>query len=433
MKNVRVFALGLILCLMLTAFCPAALADDAPDIKSKNAIVIDMNSGTVMYEKDADSKASPASTTKIMTMLLVCEALERGDIKTTDSVKAQEADLKLGDDEACTAKIKAGEVLSLYDLCCCAMLISANDACNVIASHTAGSVENFVELMNEKAAELGCTGTHFANTNGLPSSEHYTTARELAIIAQEALKHDLFRELCGMAEYTVPANKLSKERKLSNSNALINPDSVYGDQYTYDGAYGIKTGHTDSAGYCLVSAVSADKLDMLAVTLGADGDKVKGKYFNSFGDTIKLLDYCREHWKYTVILRANEKLGEMPVEKGTEDFVSLSLAHEISRLLPVDFAADSLQRTVNLNTDSVTAPVERGTVLGSVDISNADGELLLTADLVAADDVQMSLISCVWSFIRSNLKGIVITLTVIAFTVFALIYLPNITKGKKKK
>ena len=437
MKNARVFALVLTLCLIFTVLCPAVLADSAPDINARNAIVIDMNTGTVLYEKDADSKVPPASTTKIMTLLLVCEAVERGDIKLNDVVTAKKADLELHDDDASTVKIKAGEKLKLHDLLYCAMLVSANDACNVVAGHTAGSVDAFVNLMNEKAAELGCENTHFVNTNGLPSGEHYTTARELAVITQEALKYDLFRELCGTSEYTVPKTDSYKERKLSNSNALINPDACYGDQYVYEGAYGVKTGHTEAAGYCLVSAVKAGDFDLLAVVLGADGDSKTGKYFNNFADTINLLDYCRESWSSRCILSSDEELSKLPVEKGTEDFVSLSPAFDISMLLPNDLDLGSYRRTVKLNADALIAPVKQGTILGNVAVCDAEGEVVCTCDLVAASDVRMSLISYAFDtakgFVGNNLAGIGITLLVIIFAVFMVVYLPGRLKGKKKK
>lgn len=440
MKNSRVFALILSLCLIFAAFCPAVLADCAPDITAKNAIVIDMNTGTVLYEKDADSKAAPASTTKIMTLLLICEAVERGDVKLDDIVSATKSDITLNDEDATSVKLKPGEELSLHDLCCCAMLVSANDACNVAASYVSGSVDEFVALMNERAAELGCENTHFVNTNGLPSGEHYTTARELAIIAREALKHEFFRELCGMTEYTVPKTSVSSERKLSSSNALINSKACYGDQYLYEGAYGVKTGHTDAAGFCLVSAVKVDSFDLLTVVLGSNGDSVKGKYFNNFGDTISLLDYCRNNWIDTVILSTEDIVAEMPVEKGVEDSVSLSPASDISRLMPIDYDLSSLIRDVKLDSDRITAPVRAGTVLGQVSLSTAEGDALCSVELVAASDVSPSIkdyvMDGIQDLVRNNISyisyiGIIVLLLIIA--VFLAIYIPHKKKAKKKK
>lgn len=437
MKKARVLTLALTLCLILTVFCPSAVADSAPDISARNAIVMDMSSGTVLYEKDADGKAEPASTTKIMTMLLVCEALERGDVSLDDQVSAKEADLRLGDDDASTVKIKGGEVLSLRDLCYCAMLVSANDACNVIASHVAGSVSQFVQLMNDRAAELGCTGTHFVNTNGLPSAQHYTTARELAVITTEALKHDTFREFCGTTEYTVPATDVSKARPLSNSNALINANACYGDNYLYEGSYGVKTGHTDAAGYCLVSAVKADDLDLLSVVLGSDGDSVNGKYFNNFGDTIKLLDYCRENWHNSLILGSDEALWEIPVKMGVKKQLTLSPAEGVRRVLPADYDLNNLKRDISVNEDFVTAPISKGTVLGQVIVSTPKGEILSTTDLVASTDVHASFVAYAladaWQFASSHLIFISALVLVLIISAFLAIYIPHKKKGKKKK
>lgn len=437
MKKARVLTLALVLCLALTVLCPAALGDAAPEIASKNAIVIDMNTGTVLYEKDADSKAEPASTTKIMTLLIICEALERGDVTLDDRVTAQAHDLCLNDDDACTAGIKSGETMTLKDLCCCAMLSSANEACNVAASYVAGSVSKFVELMNEKAAALGCENTHFVNTNGLPSSAHYTTARELAVITQEALKHDVFRDLCGMTEYTVPATNFSEPRKLSNSNALINAKSCYGDKYLYEGAYGVKTGHTEAAGYCLVSAVKADDFDMISVVLGADGDGVKGEYFNNFADTIKLLDYCRSNWQETKVLSTNERLGEVTVEMGVQKSISLAPACDISKLLPVGYDLDSTRRDIAIDVDCITAPVKAGTVLGKVTVRNADGDIMCTADLVTPENVHASIAAYLFAnaqeFVGNHLLGIGIFIFTLIVAAFLAIYIPSGKKGKKKK
>lgn len=437
MKKARVLTLSLVLCLAMTVLCPAALADAAPEIAAKNAIVIDMNTGTVLYEKDADSKAEPASTTKIMTMLIICEAVERGDVTLDDPVTAQGYDVYLNDDDACTAGIKAGETMTLRDLCCCAMLSSANEACNVAASYVAGSVSKFVELMNEKAAALGCENTHFVNTNGLPSSKHYTTARELALITQEALKYDVFRELCGMTEHTVPATNISEPRKLSNSNALINAKSCYGDKYLYEGAYGVKTGHTEAAGYCLVSAVKSGDFDMIAVVLGSDGDGVKGEYFNNFADTVKLLDYCRSNWKETVVLSTKERLGEVTVEMGVHKSASLAPAEDIIQLLPVDFDLDSIKCDITIDKDSITAPVREGTVLGKVIVRNADGNIIGTADLVTPENVHASIAAYVFAnaqeFVSHHLTGIGIFILVLIVAAFLAIYIPAAKKGKKKK
>lgn len=432
MKKARVFTLALIICMLASVLCSAAQAADAPDISARNAIVIDQGSGKVLYEKAADDKAPPASTTKIMTMLLTCEAIERGDVSPDDVVTAKAEDIRIIDDDASNVGIVPGEKISLRELCYCAMLASANEATNVIASHVAGSVDAFVKLMNEKAAALGCENTHFENTNGLPNEDHCTTARELAVIAQEALKHDLFLELCGTAEHTVPATDSSKERKLLNSNALINKKSYYGKDYFLDGAYGVKTGHTEAAGYCLVSAVKQGELDLLTVVLGATGDGKMGEYFNNFADTIKLVEYCVENYHYTSVFSADEVICSVAVEKGRQSELSLSPAYDVSMLLS-DVDSGSLERVISLDCESVPAPVEKGTVLGTVDSKLPDGSVLCSCDLVAAEDVEVSIIDHalenIGSFLSENVSAIAIGFAALIIIVFFAIYIPYKRKG----
>lgn len=437
MKKARVLTLVLILCIIFTALCPAALADSAPNISAKNAIVIEQTSGMVLYEKSADAKAAPASTTKIMTLLLTCEAIERGEVSYDDKIYASAEDIYIIDSDASNAGIAPGEVLTLRDLCYCAMLASANEATNLIASHVAGSVSAFVEMMNGKAEELGCENTHFVNTNGLPNEEHYTTARELAVIAQEAMKHMFVRELCAAAEYTVPETNVSEPRELINSNALVNPKSYYGKEYFTENAYGIKTGHTEAAGYCLVSAIKEGDLDLLCVVLGATGDGKEGKYFNNFADTLKLVDYCKENFHCTTVLSADEVLGKIPVEKGRQKALPLSSACDVSILLPDDAKLDSFERTLTLNYEAVPAPVKKGAIIGSVDVTNADGELLCSCELVAAKDVNASIIDYVLanagSFVSENIAVLSVIVLILVAAVFAAVYIPHIKKGKGKK
>lgn len=435
MKKARVFTLALLVCMLITVLCPAAQAASAPDISARNAIVIEQNSGKVLFEKSADSKAAPASTTKIMTMLLVCEAMESGDVSPDDEVSAETDDIYIIDADASNAGIAPGEILTLRDLCYCAMLASANEATNIIGIHVAGSIDAFVKLMNEKAASLGCENTHFVNTNGLPDDNHYTTARELAVIAREALKYDFFRELCGTAQYTVPETNCCEERPLSNSNALINTTSYYGDKYYLEGAYGVKTGHTEAAGYCLVSAVREDGLDLLTVVLGSTGDGKTGEYFNNFADTIKLIDYCSENYHGTLVLGADEAIEQISVEKGRQGKLTLSPAHDVSLLLSADYDLDSLERVVSLNSDSVSAPVKKGAVLGSVDVKDPDGNVLCSCELVAASDVEASYIGYIFAnvfgFIGRNILTLSIIVLVMIIAAFAAVYIPHKKKGKK--
>ncbi|MFR3289284.1 MAG: D-alanyl-D-alanine carboxypeptidase family protein [Lachnospiraceae bacterium] len=270
MKKIKLLPIILILTLLVSALGLPALALEQPEINSPRAVLMDAASGRVFYEKDADSQAYPASLTKVMTVLVAVEAIERGEFSLTDSVTASERCLEGMVDDGSTAGIVPGETMPLQDLLYCALLASANEACNVIAEYVSGSVEAFVEQMNALAAELGCSGTHFANTHGLPDDDHYTTARDMAVIYREAISHELFAEISGSVGYTAAATNVSGERQLSNTNSLINQNATVYPGYYYEYAKTGKTGHTTAAGYCLASSAEKDGVSLIAVVLGGE-------------------------------------------------------------------------------------------------------------------------------------------------------------------
>lgn len=190
MKKIRLLPIFLLMVLLVSILAPQALALEAPELTSTAGILVDMDSGRVLFEKNADQKAYPASLTKVMTVLVAVEAVEKGEFSLTDSVTASDSCLEGMVDDGSTAGIVPGETMSLKDLLYCALLASANEACNVIGEYIGGTVSGFVDMMNARASELGCTGTHFANTHGLPDDNHYTTARDMALIYREALSHE---------------------------------------------------------------------------------------------------------------------------------------------------------------------------------------------------------------------------------------------------
>lgn len=388
MKKLRFVSLIMTVCLLLAAMSPCALALEKPEIKSARSVLVgDMVSGRILLAENAYTRSEPASITKMVTILLAVEAIERNEASLDDMVTASttcNADLT---EDSSTSNIYPGEVMSLKDLLYCAALASANEACNIIAEHISGSVEAFVAKMNERANELGCTGTHFANPHGLPDPEHYTTARDLFIIACEAMKHELFAELCGTASYTTAATNNANERSLSNSNALINANSVYGNHYVYEGAKGIKTGHTEAAGYCLVSAAERDGIKLIAVVLGAAGDMENGEYFNNFDDSISVLDWVFDNFSYRTLVSKEDIVGTQPVLDGRKQGkINLSPTEEISALVPNDINVYQLKKEIKLYNDSISE-TEEGAELGEMTLSDADGTVFGTVKLVAAGDI----------------------------------------------
>ena len=218
---------------------------------AKAALLIDLNTNRVVYEQDADERVYPASLTKIMTCLI---ALENGNL--SDVVTVSESALADLDEDSSVAGLVVGEQMTLENLLYCMMVVSGNDACNVIAEHVAGSVTDFVRMMNQRAYELGCTNTHFNNPHGLHDESHYTTARDLAIITQAALKSENFRQIVDTYEYKLPDDNMRQNiPKLKTTNMLIYQsmsNSLYSPR-----AQGIKTGYTSQAGRCVISAAKS--------------------------------------------------------------------------------------------------------------------------------------------------------------------------------
>ena len=377
MKKIKLFPIILSAILLSAALAPAALASDeaapAPEIQSASAVLADGATGRVLYELNGRERRAPASLTKVMTVLLACEALERGEVSAGDMVTAGDEAAEANSHGGSTANIQPGETLSLQDLMYCAMLVSANEACDVIAVHISGSVAAFVDAMNARADELGCTGTHFANANGLDNDEHYTTAADMAIIMREAVSHELFLEISGSASYTVPATNLSAERQLSSTNGLVNPETlVYPGNY-YEYARAGKTGDTAKAGLCLASLAERDGVSLVCVVLGgvrvtnqADGSTS----FSNFTDTRSLCTWAFGNFGLREVLSTTELVASVRVNLAEDGGQAVLRPREaVSALVPnVGFDPEQLERSVVIYSESdgseLTAPIAAGTVFG---------------------------------------------------------------------
>ena len=419
MKKFKIIPVLLIL-ILFTALLPAkADALDEPEISSRDAVLIDADSGEILFAQNADATAYPASTTKIMTALLTVEALERGDIKSDDVVTAyNDCQYNMDDDSSnASPAIEPGEEMTVANLLYCVMLASANEACNILAEYISGSISAFVDLMNQRAAELGCTGTHFTNCNGLEDSSHYTTAHDLATIAQEAIKHDLFRTVCGTESYTVPATNLNSARALTNTNLLLDSASNYYCEY----AYGIKTGYFTNAGHCLVSAATYNNMNLICVVLGGEEtDSVRTQY----ADTITLYNWAWDNYSYQEVLSSTATLTQLPVSLGASDTVGVRAETAVSLLLPNDFDMSTLEMQYiyysQQNGTTLEAPVTAGDRLGEVTVLK-DGTVYGTSYLVAASTVDMAKAQYLRSQIQQIFKQpIVRGLIIVVIVIFAL-------------
>ena len=393
MKNIRAFCIFLIICLLLSAAPPAALALQEPSLSAKAAIVIDLSTGEVLYEKNADEQRSPASLTKIMTGLLAVEAVERGEVSMDETVTAG-LDCQNGLDQySSNASIVAGEKMSFRDYLYCAMVVSANEACNVLGSRISGSIGGFVDLMNRRAEELGCTSTHFSDTNGLTSRNHYTTARELSVIMREALKHEEFMTAFTAQSYLVPASNVNAARELKNSNALITNEGYYAQygNYLYDYALGGKTGYTRAAGYCLASVAEKDGLRLLCIVMGCPGPLSEDSSEpENFKDTIELYNWVYDNFSYEQVLSSAEPIERVEVEQADGDgTASLYCMENLTLLLPKDVPPETRELEVTIREELLKAPIPAGTVLGTATLringrSYGPYELVNTAEVKLA-------------------------------------------------
>lgn len=257
---------------------PELLYED--QLYAASAILIEASTGQVIFEKSPDVVMYPASTTKILTALL---ALEYGDLDQMCTVS--ENAITFYEDDVTTIDLRAGETVPLRELLYAALVKSANDAANVIAETIGGDMTTFVAMMNQKAAELGCDSTNFTNANGLHNDFHYTTARDMARITQEAMKNETFRQMVATLNYTIPATNQMRSRSFSNSNRLmVAPTAEKANKYYFPEAIGVKTGTTSMAGYCFVGAAEREGVELISV-LFFTGENAR------WADTIKLMNY----------------------------------------------------------------------------------------------------------------------------------------------
>ena len=394
MKSFKTLPVLLAVILFVSCIAPAAEAVDPPHLQSADGVlVVDLNTGTIMYELNKDTYHSIASLTKMMTCLLAVEAVEAGRVNLTDMVTAQDDCLQGLDVSSSNAGITPGEVMSYQDLLYCALVHSANDACNVLGTYIAGSIGAFVNQMNDRAEQLGCTNTHFVDTCGMlnRTEGHYSCPYDLYLIASEALTHPLFAKVCSTASYNVSATNYRPAFDIFNSNALLTGDGLYGSGYLYDGVFGIKTGFTKPAGYCLVSACSRVGARVMVIVLGCNGPltyTTAGEYQN-FVDSATLYDWAFKNFSNKTMFLAGEPMKRFPVEnakdKGT---VALCATENLTLLLPNDIAESDIETEVIPDEGALVAPLEAGVELGTVNVY-VKGEQYASVRLVSDAPVEL--------------------------------------------
>jgi len=357
MRKVLAWIFALTLLLGNAAF-PAQVLGAELETDAISAILMDAESGQILYEKEPNKELAPASVTKLMTLLVSADAVETGRVKLSDKVTASENACKLGGSQI---YLEPGETFSLEEMLISIAVGSANDACVAVAEHISGTHEAFVAEMNKKAQELGAKNTHFANAYGLPAEGHYTSAYDLALMGREALKYPLVRKLTNMKEYDLRDGKF----KLWNTNKLL---------WWYQGADGFKTGWTNEAKYCLASTVEREGLRLIAVVMGVP--QVRGH----FAESMKIYNYGFAKYAHKEFAPAGQKQGVVQVRKGVESEVVAVTEKALG--VTVEKGKDkNIWAETKLNPD-IEAPIKAGQKVGEI-VLYRDNELLTTVNLVA--------------------------------------------------
>ncbi len=420
MKTKRILAIFFLVLLLAGQLVFPARAAGVPDpnIQAKAALLVDQKTGAVVYALNEHDELYPASLTKIMTCLLVLDAIDEGRLSLSQEITATPTALEGLADDGSTAGIEAGESLTVEELLYCMMVVSANEACTILAEKVSGTVESFVASMNARAQALGCEETHFMNPHGYHDSQHYTSAWDLYLITKAAMEYPMFMTICDTSAYTVPATNMSDERQLINTNFLIRSTREY---YNPD-VHGVKTGSHSQAGNCLVTTAQHASMELLCVILGADRiQKEDGTWWTySFGETNRLYDWAFGNFSYQTILKEDDVAGEAPVSLSSTDHVTLRPAKAVELLLPKDADPETLEKTITLNSEPVEAPISEGDVLGTLTVS-LDGKEYATVDLLAYTSVEASRLRVLWRDVKDFLSttaakvilGVVIVLIVI--------------------
>lgn len=409
-------------------------------IASEAAVMINLDKDITVYEKNATKKMYPASLTKIMTAIVVLDNVD--DLEHTK----YEAPLVVFDDLYLTGALTLGycygEVITAKDLMYSMLVYSACESAGILAYNVGGdSIQNFVDMMNKKAEEIGCTGTHFVNPHGLHDKKQYTNAHDMALIAEYAIKnYPEFTEIACTQEYTLGATNIHDEgwRKITHSNKMMNMAS----EYYYPYAKGIKTGTTDESGRNLISMAENDGSRYLLVTMGApmydeDGNDV----YRNFEDQIKLYEWAFGTLSYKQIVAKGEEIAEVNVRMGSDqDYVLLVTAESKEQLWSSDIDENQIKRDIDLsgytNEDkSVDAPVTAGQKLGTYTLS-LNGEEICTVDLVAQESVSLSFvdynIKMAKNFFGSFWFRLALIILAVLIVLYAVIVLTVSSKQRRK-
>lgn len=394
MQRKGYLALCFIMC--FTFFSPMAAAASekaSPQTGDMNfaphalsAIMIEADTGTVLYEKNANEKMPPASITKVMTMLLIMEAVERGELKLTDKVRTSERAASMGGSQIF---LQPGEEMTVEDMIKGIAIASGNDASVAMAEHLAGTEEGFVTRMNERAKQLGMKNTHFVNSNGLPAPNHYSSAMDIAIMSRELLKHDGITRFTGTYQDYLRKDSASPFW-LVNTNRLVR---------FYEGVDGLKTGYTGEAKYCLTATAKRNNMRIISVVMGEPDVKTRNS------EVATMFNYAFTHFQVMPMYKKGEAVQPITVDKGQQPQINAVTPYAVSLLMKKGESADTYTREVVIN-QTVNAPVSKEQVVGHIFIRTKDGKEVNRIDLYPEQSVEKA---GMWEILKRTTRNVLIS------------------------
>jgi len=332
---------------------------------SESAILIEPTTNTILYELNKDERKAPASMTKLMTMLIIVEEIDKGNIKLNDMVTISQNAAGMGGSQVF---LEANMEIEVEQLLKGIAIASGNDAAVAMAEYIAGSTDEFVEMMNQKVKELGLVNTHFANVHGLDTDDHYSTAYDMAQIARELLKHELILDYTSLYEdYLIKPD--GSKTWLVNTNKLVR---------FYDGVDGLKTGYTENAKYCLTATAKREKIRFITVTMGVDSSEHRSN------DTTSMLNYGFANYKINNVVKKGQVIGEIEIKGGKKNIGEMVAKEEINDLIK---KGDKKDYSYNIKRKNIKAPILKGDVVGTLEVIDNNGKKVKTIDLVSKESV----------------------------------------------
>ena len=367
--------------ILLFVFITPISAEDLT-LNAKSSILIEASTGKILYEKNKDERYAPASMTKMMSLVIIMDNIYNGNLRLDEMVKTSKNASGMGGSQIF---LKEGEEMSVDDMLKGITIGSANDATVALAERIAGSEEAFVKIMNEYAKKLGLKNTHFKNCTGLDENDHYSSAYDMSVIARELVKHDKILNYSSIYE-TYLRSDTDNKFWLVNTNKLVR---------FYKGVDGLKTGYTDTAGYCLTATINKDNMRVIAVVMGEDSSTTRNSEVSG------LLDYAYNLYKKDTYITKEEVLGNAKVEKGNVEYANIVTIDDISIINKKEYKRGEIKFELDLK--YLKAPIKKGDVVGKIKIIE-NGNIISEADVTVDKNIDKA--GYFTMFIR-NLKEII--------------------------